>query len=61
MRKYVLLLCILTVVSLQSLSSQQIDMDQVYAEREFRFGVRAFHRGEYNKALLSLEKSLSLK
>lgn len=61
MRKYVLLLCILTVASLQSLSSQEIDMDQVYAEREFRFGVRAFHRGEYNKALLSLEKSLSLK
>jgi len=38
-----------------------IDMDQVYAEREFRYGIRAFHRGEYNKALLSLEKSLSLK
>ena len=61
MRKYVFLLCLLSVMSLQSLSAQQIDMDQVYAEREFRFGVRAFHRGEYNKALLSLESSLSLK
>ena len=61
MRKYILLFCILVVLSLQFLSAQQIDMDQVYAEREFRFGVRAFHRGEYNKALLSLEKSLSLK
>jgi len=37
------------------------DMDQVYAEEELQFGVRAFHEGSYNKALLSIEKSLSIK
>ena len=44
------------------LSAQEdFDMDQVYAEEELQFGVRAFHEGAYNKAVLSFEKSLSIK
>ena len=38
-----------------------IDMDQVYAEREFEFGVRAFHRGEFNRAIQAFEESLTYK
>ncbi len=36
-------------------------MDQVYADEEFRWGVMAYHRGLYNEAILSFEKSLSYK
>ncbi|MDZ7792474.1 MAG: NHL repeat-containing protein [Spirochaetia bacterium] len=63
--KYALILLVLGVMGIHTTAAQEdvntIDMDQVYAERELRYGIRAFHRGEYNKALLSLEKSLSLK
>ncbi|MFO7730259.1 MAG: NHL repeat-containing protein [Spirochaetia bacterium] len=63
--KYALIMLVLVVMGIHTAFAQEevdtIDMDQVYAEREFRYGIRAFHRGEYNKALLSLEKSLSLK
>jgi DNA-binding beta-propeller fold protein YncE len=41
--------------------SDGIDMEQVYAEREFRFGVRAFHDGTYGKAIMSFEEALSYK
>src|SRR6056297_618351 len=65
LRKYALILLVLGMMGIHTTAAQEeadtIDMDQVYAEREFRYGIRAFHRGEYNKALLSLEKSLSLK
>ncbi len=70
MLKLTLFCLVFCVIGMHSINAQEspgdetsgtIDMDQVYAEREFRFAVRAFHRGEYNKALLSLEKSLSFK
>ena len=43
------------------LFSQNIDMDEVSAQEEFRWGVIAFHSGLYNKAIFSFEKSLSFK
>jgi DNA-binding beta-propeller fold protein YncE len=37
----------------------EIDMDRVYAERELEFGVRAFHEGEFNRAIKAFEDALS--
>lgn len=37
----------------------QIDMDEVYAGDEFRWGVKAFNNGYFNQAILSFEKALS--
>ena len=54
-------LILLILLTCQQLSGQNIDLDAVKANDEFRWGVRAFHNGFYNKAILSLEKSLSLK
>lgn len=42
------------------LSAQQIDMDAAEAEQEFRWGVVAFHQGNFNEAILSFSRSLSL-
>ncbi|MFP4372741.1 MAG: 6-bladed beta-propeller [Spirochaetaceae bacterium] len=39
--------------------AQDIDMDRIEAEEEFRFGVRAFHNGRYNDAILSFSRSVS--
>jgi len=39
----------------------QIDLDEVDAEYEFQWGLISYHRGEFNKSILALEKSLSLK
>ncbi|MGM0673082.1 MAG: hypothetical protein ACQETQ_00150 [Spirochaetota bacterium] len=41
------------------LRAQDIDMDLIEAEEEFRFGVQAFHNGRYNEAILSLSRALS--
>ncbi len=41
--------------------SQKIDLDQVDALDNLRMGIVSFHSGEFNKAILSLEKSLSFK
>jgi DNA-binding beta-propeller fold protein YncE len=38
-----------------------LDFDQIRADEEFRWGVRAFHNGFYNEAILSFQKSLSFK
>lgn len=54
------LLLYLLVLPLFSLTAQEGDMNQVRAQEEFRLGVTAFHAGFYNKAVLALEKSLSL-
>jgi len=43
------------------LTAQTIDMDQIYADEEFRLGVVAFHQGYFNKAIHSLERSLVYK
>ncbi len=51
---------LLTGVALVSVA-QEIDMERVYADREFRFGVRAFHDGTYEKAIMSFEEALSYK
>ncbi len=37
----------------------EIDMERVYAERELEFGVRAFHEGEFNRAIKAFEDALS--
>lgn len=39
----------------------QIDLKEVDAEYEFQWGLISYHRGEFNKSILSLEKSLLLK
>lgn len=41
--------------------SAQIDLDEVDAEYEFQWGLISYHRGEFNKSILALEKSLLLK
>jgi hypothetical protein len=38
-----------------------LDFEQLQADEDFRWGVRAFHNGFYNEAILSFQKSLALK
>jgi len=40
--------------------NEAIDSVKIRADEEFRWGVVSFHEGLYNKAILSLEKSLAL-
>jgi DNA-binding beta-propeller fold protein YncE len=40
--------------------SQTIDMDAAEAEQEFRWGVVAFHQGNFNEAILAFSRSLAL-
>lgn len=40
-------------------SSGEIDMDRVEAEKEFEFGVRAYHSGEFNRAIQTFEEALA--
>jgi DNA-binding beta-propeller fold protein YncE len=49
-----LLVCALT-------AAQEIDMEAVQAFEDFRWGLRAFHSGNFQDSILSLEKSLSRK
>lgn len=58
MRKFRLLLLLLPFITL---NSQNIDMEQISADEEFRLGVVAFHQGFFNKAIHSLERSLVFK
>ncbi|MBN2739243.1 MAG: tetratricopeptide repeat protein [Spirochaetales bacterium] len=51
----ILLLCPLWLVA------QKIDMDNVEAEFNFRLGLRSYHMGNYNSAILYFEKALSFK
>jgi DNA-binding beta-propeller fold protein YncE len=44
-----------------ALAAQDIDLDRIRAEEEFRWGVRAFHNGFFNEALVAFNKSLSYK
>ncbi len=63
-RGFLLFICTLISISFFSIQlsyAQEIDMDAVKADEEFRWGVDAFHSGLFNKAVLSFEKSLSLK
>ncbi len=61
MQKGLLIVCLLFLPLVTVPGQENFDMDQVYAEEELQFGVRAFHEGAYNKAVLSFEKSLSIK
>lgn len=58
---YPLFILILLLMVTGLYGQEILDMDQVYAEEEMQFGVRAFHEASYNKAVLSFEKSLSIK
>ena len=53
-------ICLITLQIL-SLQAQNLDFSEISAEREFRWGVQAFHSGRFNRAILSFERSLSLK
>lgn len=43
-----------------AMMAQTIDMDAAEAEQEFRWGVVAFHQGNFNEAILSFSRSLAL-
>jgi DNA-binding beta-propeller fold protein YncE len=54
------ILCVLFIVlSVPVRAQEDFDMDEVYAEEEFRWGVQAYNGGNFNKAILSFEKALS--
>ncbi|MCA1753109.1 MAG: hypothetical protein LC641_00125, partial [Spirochaeta sp.] len=54
-----LLVLSLVVFPVVVASSQQINMDALSAEEDFRWGVRAFQNARYNEAILSFEQSLA--
>ncbi|MDR1316287.1 MAG: hypothetical protein LBK13_05380 [Spirochaetales bacterium] len=45
----------------ENFSGGPLDFDQLRADEELRSGVRAFHNGFYNEAILSFQRSLSFK
>jgi DNA-binding beta-propeller fold protein YncE len=53
------LLALTSLVFLLPLISQSIDMNEVNALEEFRWGVAAFNRGQYNDSMRSLERALA--
>jgi len=53
------LVAALLVFPVFAVPAQQIDMDALSAEEEFRWGVRAFQNARYNEAILSFEQSLA--
>jgi len=55
------LLPLLLLIMPLCLRAQNIDMDEVNANEEFRIGVNSFHQGYFNKAILAMERSLALK
>ncbi len=61
--KYKLVFTFLILFSVFSLplSGQNIDLDLVSASENLRLGISSYHSGEFNKAILSLEKALSYK
>ena len=54
-----LLLCLCTVVNIHA--QDTIDLDQLSADEEFKWGVNAYHRGLFNEAARAFEKALSYK
>ncbi len=44
-----------------SAAGQNIDVNRIRAEDEFRWGVRAFHNGYFNEAIVAFKKALSHK
>lgn len=55
-----ILATILLLLPLAGTMAQTIDMDAAEAEQEFRWGVVAFHQGNFNEAILAFSRSLSL-
>ena len=55
------LLFVLVLIGVVTGSAQNIDLEAVQSDENFRWGVRAFHNGFFNDAILSLEKALSYK
>ncbi|MDA3849876.1 MAG: hypothetical protein PF447_01250, partial [Spirochaetaceae bacterium] len=55
------LLLFFCLIATPWLFSQDIDMDKISAEEEFRLAVVAFHQGYFNKAIYSFERSLVFK
>ena len=47
------------IIPLSIDAQEELDMNKVYAEEEFRWGVQAYNGGSFNKAILSFEKALS--
>ncbi|RKX89669.1 MAG: hypothetical protein DRP59_10730, partial [Spirochaetes bacterium] len=54
-------LILLFSVFILPLPGQKVDLDQVDASENLRLGISSFHSGEFNKAILSLEKALTYK
>ncbi len=57
--RFVLALMLFT--SVYNAAGQKIDLDLVDASENLRMGVVSYHSGEFNKAILSLEKALTYK
>jgi DNA-binding beta-propeller fold protein YncE len=59
-----LFLCLFTTASYAQAPAEvgrTIDPKNIMANNEFTWGVRAFHEGYYNKAMINFEKALTLK
>lgn len=59
-RRVPVLVLLVQLLFAAALGAQQIDMDAAEAEQEFRWGVVAFHQGNFNEAILSFSRSLAL-
>ena len=58
----IILVVIFSACSLFNLYAQdRIDLDQLSAAEEFKWGVKAYHRGLFNEAARAFEKALSYK
>jgi DNA-binding beta-propeller fold protein YncE len=51
--------CVAVFLAAAHSPAQSIDLDAVTAQEELRWGVRAFHNGFYNQAILSLNRALA--
>lgn len=59
-RRLLPLAAILLLAVPAAMVAQTIDMDAAEAEQEFRWGVVAFHQGNFNEAILAFSRSLAL-
>jgi DNA-binding beta-propeller fold protein YncE len=58
---YSLLFILIFIYFVPNIGAQEIDMDEVHAQEEFRWGVKSFHAGFFNEAIVSLRKALAFK
>ena len=59
--KIVILLLFLIFPVLNSFSQEVIDLDMLSANEEFKWGVKAYHRGLFNESARAFEKALAYK